>query len=84
MKLATFHILTGETSVSPGVPQSAIVYEGADAHVFVADKDGNIMLRAIRAGRINDDLVEVISGLKVGEKIVTSGALFIDRALQDN
>ena len=81
---ATFRIVTGETSASPGVPQSAIVYEGADAHDFVTDKDSNIILRPIRVGRINDDLVEVISGLKVGEKIVTSGAIFIDRALQDN
>jgi len=81
---ATFHILTGETSVAPGIPQNAIVYEGADAHVFVADKAGNITLRPIRVGRVNDDLVEVISGLKVGEQIVTSGALFIDRALENN
>lgn len=81
---ATFRILTGETSTSPGVPQSAIVYEGADAHVFVADKNNNIMLRPISIGRINDDLVEVTNGLKVGEKIVTTGALFIDRAIESN
>lgn len=81
---ATFHIVTSETSVAASVPQSAIVYESADAHVFVIDKDSNIMLRAIHTGRINNDLVEVTSGLKVGEKIVTSGALFIDRVLQDN
>lgn len=81
---ATFHILTGETSVSPGVPKHAIVFEGANAHVFVADKDSNIMLRPIEIGRTNDDLVEVTSGLKAGEKVVTSGALFIDRALESN
>jgi cobalt-zinc-cadmium efflux system membrane fusion protein len=81
---ATFRIVTGESSNSPGVPDSAIVFEGADAHVFVADEGGNIMLRPIQIGRTNDGMVEVTDGLKVGERIVTSGALFIDRALQGN
>ncbi len=80
MMFASFRILSGESVSAPGVPQSAIVFEGADAHVFVACSDGSLLLRPIKTGRINDDLVEVTSGLTAGEKIVTSGALFIDRA----
>jgi cobalt-zinc-cadmium efflux system membrane fusion protein len=84
MMFASFRILTGDAVTAPGVPQSAIVYEGADAHVFVASADGTLALRPIHAGRINGDLVEVTSGLTAGEKIVTSGALFIDRAAASN
>ena len=36
--------------------------------------------RAIRTGRSNDGLVEVLEGLKPGERIVTRGGLFIDQA----
>lgn len=84
MMFASFRILSGESVSAPGVPQSAIVFEGADAHVFVARSDGSLLLRPIKTGRINDDLVEVTNGLTAGEKIVTSGALFIDRAAAGN
>jgi cobalt-zinc-cadmium efflux system membrane fusion protein len=36
--------------------------------------------RGIRTGRNNDGLVEVLEGLKPGERIVTKGGLFIDQA----
>jgi cobalt-zinc-cadmium efflux system membrane fusion protein len=81
---ATFRIATGDTVTSPGVPNSAVVYEGSDAHVFVALGDGSLVLRQIHVGRVNGNMVEVTDGLKAGEKIVTSGALFIDRLAQGN
>ncbi|MFI4939223.1 MAG: efflux RND transporter periplasmic adaptor subunit [Burkholderiales bacterium] len=84
MMFATFHIATGDTVTSPGVPNSAVVYEGSDAHVFVALADGSLALRPIKVGRINGNMAEVTGGLKAGEKIVTSGALFIDRLAQGN
>jgi membrane fusion protein, heavy metal efflux system len=37
-------------------------------------------VRSIRIGRSTDGKVEVVDGLSPGEKVVTSGALFIDRA----
>ena len=84
MMFASFRIQTGDAVTAPGVPQSAIVYEGADAHVFIEGKDGSLALRPIHVGRVNGDLVEVTSGLAAGEKVVTSGALFIDRAAESN
>jgi len=35
--------------------------------------------RSIRTGRDNDGLVEVLDGLKPGERVVTKGGLFIDQ-----
>jgi cobalt-zinc-cadmium efflux system membrane fusion protein len=41
-----------------------------------------LALRQIRTGRSNNGMVEVLEGLKPGEKVVTRGSLFIDRAAQ--
>jgi len=82
---ASFHVLSGDPVSAPGVPRSAVVYEGSQAHVFVARPDGTLALRAIRIGRDgDDDMVQVESGLAAGERIVTRGALFIDRATEDS
>lgn len=79
---ASFRIATSGETNALGVPETAVVYEGDTAHVWVARDDGLIALRPIRAGRKLDGLVEVLEGLRPGDKIVTSGTLFIDRAAQ--
>jgi cobalt-zinc-cadmium efflux system membrane fusion protein len=77
---ANFRILTSTDAQSPGVPQGAVVYEGETAHVWVIQPDNAIVVRPITVGRTNDGYVEVLSGLKAGERVVTQGSLFIDRA----
>src|SRR6202040_2560170 len=77
---ANFSIITGEAATTPAVPQSAIVYEGDTARVWVAEDDGTIAARSIPTGRIADSMVEILGGVSSGEKVVTRGALFIDRA----
>ncbi len=77
---ASFRIRTSEPNQSPGVPERAVVYEGENAHVWVLQSDGALELRPIRAGRTNDGFIEVLDGLKAGERVVTRGSLFIDRA----
>jgi cobalt-zinc-cadmium efflux system membrane fusion protein len=72
---ANFSIITGEEETAPAVPQSAIVYEGTTARVWVAGDDGTIAARSVRAGRIADGMVSQ------SEKVVTSGAPVIDRAI---
>jgi cobalt-zinc-cadmium efflux system membrane fusion protein len=76
---ANFRILTSDASQSPAVPEGAVVYEGDAAHVWVVAGDGLLSFRAIRTGRSNDGLVEVLDGLKLGESVVTKGGLFIDQ-----
>jgi membrane fusion protein, heavy metal efflux system len=80
MMFATFTIVTGAVRRAPAVPPGAIVYEGDRARVWVAGKDGTLALRLIRPGQTRDDMVEVLSGLAVGERVVTHGTIFIDRA----
>jgi membrane fusion protein, heavy metal efflux system len=77
---ANFRILTSDATESPSVPEAAVVYEGDAAHVWVVAADGLLIYRAIHPGRSNDGLVEVLDGLKSGERVVTKGGLFIDQA----
>jgi cobalt-zinc-cadmium efflux system membrane fusion protein len=77
---ANFVILTGQAAQSPAVPEGAVVYEGEAAHVWVLGPDNVIAVRPIRVGRTNDGYVEVLQGLQSGDRVVTKGSLFIDRA----
>jgi cobalt-zinc-cadmium efflux system membrane fusion protein len=77
---ANFSIITGQGSMAPAVPQSAIIYDSEAAHVWVLGSDGALTLRKIQTGRSNGQMVEAVSGVSAGEKIVTSGTIFIDRA----
>ncbi|MFH6781588.1 MULTISPECIES: efflux RND transporter periplasmic adaptor subunit [Methylobacterium] len=77
---ATFTILTGRDESAPAIPASAIVYEGARARIWVEQPDGTIVSRKVALGLTGGGLVQVVDGLKVGERVVTRGSLFIDRA----
>jgi cobalt-zinc-cadmium efflux system membrane fusion protein len=79
---ATFSLIGAAASTSLAVPESGVIYEGSEARVWIVGDDGALVLRRIRAGRSAGGLLEVLEGVKAGEKVVTSGALFIDRAAQ--
>ncbi|MBL6079356.1 efflux RND transporter periplasmic adaptor subunit [Belnapia sp. T18] len=77
---ATFRISVGEGEQNVGVPVNAIIYRGAEASVWLALDDNRFILRRIRPGIRAGDMVEVTDGLNPGDRVVTGGALFIDRA----
>jgi cobalt-zinc-cadmium efflux system membrane fusion protein len=80
MMFANFSITTGKDATAPAVPQSAIIYEGDSARIWLARGDETVESRTVRVGRIEDGMVEILEGVVAGDKVVTSGALFIDRA----
>jgi cobalt-zinc-cadmium efflux system membrane fusion protein len=77
---ASFVIQTSAASQAPAVPEGAVVYEGESAHVWVLRGDNALAVRPIRVGRTYDGYVEVLDGLQAGDRVVTKGSLFIDRA----
>jgi cobalt-zinc-cadmium efflux system membrane fusion protein len=78
---ASFRIVSGDNRLMPAVPQEAVVYEGAQARVWVARPDQKaVVTRPIEVGATTNGLVEVRKGVSVGETVVASGTLFIDRA----
>jgi cobalt-zinc-cadmium efflux system membrane fusion protein len=77
---ANVTIYSGGDRPGVGVPKQALIYEGEHVRLWVAHDDKSIELRDIETGLTNGDLVEIRTNLKAGEKIVTKGSLFIDRA----
>jgi cobalt-zinc-cadmium efflux system membrane fusion protein len=77
---ATFRIEVGEPMTSVGVPLMAMIYRGAEPSVWQALPDNRFILRRIETGMRDGSIFQVLSGLAPGDRIVTGGALFIDRA----
>jgi hypothetical protein len=64
------------------VPRSAVLQPGSLPVVYVDLGNGYYEQRKVKLGRAGDEFVEVLDGLKEGEKIVTSGGLLIDAEAQ--
>jgi cobalt-zinc-cadmium efflux system membrane fusion protein len=77
---ASFSLTTGAAASAIGVPVDAVIYEGDSARVWIERSGGLLQLRNIQTGETQNGLVEVTSGLSAGDRVVTGGALFIDRA----
>jgi cobalt-zinc-cadmium efflux system membrane fusion protein len=60
-----------------GVPDEAVFDVGGKQVVFVALGNGRYEPRVVRIGEIGVDLVEVASGLRPGEQVVTRGGLVL-------
>lgn len=60
------------------VPSEAVIRTGKRALVMLADGDGRYRPQEIILGREADGRLEVLSGLKEGQAVVTSGQFLID------
>lgn len=56
------------------VPASALIERAGIGGVFVVGPDGVIQFRMVRAGERRDGRVEILSGLTVGERVVSGNA----------
>lgn len=65
-------------------PRSAIIQTGPQAIAFVDQGGGGYARRVLQLGRRGDGLVEVISGLSAGDKVVVQGNLLIDGQAEMN
>jgi hypothetical protein len=60
------------------VPNDAVIEEGTHRVVYVQNGDGDYEARQIGVGIQGELFTAVTSGLKAGEKVVTTGSFFID------
>lgn len=64
------------------VPDSAVIDTGVRQLVFVVQSPGNFQPRDVRLGARTSGVVEILSGLKAGEEVVTSANFLIDSESQ--
>lgn len=60
------------------IPESAVIDTGTRQVVFVDKGDGRFEPRNVKVGALADGYYQVISGVKAGEKVVTSANFLID------
>jgi membrane fusion protein, copper/silver efflux system len=60
------------------IPRSAVIRTGPQALVYIDQGEGAYAQRQVTIGHHGDSLVEILSGLQAGEKVVTNGNLLID------
>lgn len=56
------------------VPKSAILTDTKEPYVFVS-QDGKAIIKKVRTGLAQNDMVEILAGLKPGEQVITSGQI---------
>ncbi|QNN68637.1 efflux RND transporter periplasmic adaptor subunit [Sphingomonas lutea] len=66
-------VTLGDSARAVLIPAGAFFNDTGGNWVFVVDKGGNSATkRAVQLGRRNADYIEVVSGLKPGERVITS------------
>jgi Cu(I)/Ag(I) efflux system membrane fusion protein len=66
------------------VPRSSVLQTGPEAVVYVEQAEGAYARTPVKTGRRGDALIEIISGLKAGDRVVTNGNLLIDGQAEMN
>ena len=66
-------LTVGDSSRAMLVPNGAFFNDSGGNWIFVVDSGGNSATkRSVQLGRRNSDYIEVLSGLKPGEKVIIS------------
>ena len=59
------------------LPVDAVIRDGKGMHVWVEESKGKFVPRLVKTGMENENTVEIIEGLKEGEKVVITGAYLL-------
>ncbi|MGE0447664.1 MAG: efflux RND transporter periplasmic adaptor subunit [Vicinamibacterales bacterium] len=71
------HLLLAETAALPVVPASALVDDAGRPIVFVQREGEAFERRPVTLGARSGNLVQVTSGVKAGDRVVTTGAYLV-------
>ena len=83
-KLYAEGLVTLDIPESLAVPRSAVIQTGPEAVVYVEEKRGSYVRTPVKIGMRGDTLVQIVSGLTEGSKVVTNGNLLIDGQAEMN
>jgi cobalt-zinc-cadmium efflux system membrane fusion protein len=65
------------------VPLSAILHVGNSTGVYIPTSPGKYDLRDVKTGATHGNQIEIVSGLREGDRIVTEGAAFLREPVAD-
>jgi len=75
---ARVQLVTAQHAGALLAPRAAVLVEtaadGATSSVLRLDKDGTVHKVEVQTGLVEDDTIEILSGLKAGDRVVTTGA----------
>lgn len=75
---ANISFLSAPKSNVLSIPIEALIRSSSGDHVIVSLGDGRFQSRSVAVGMTSGDQIEILSGLKAGEKVVVSGQFLID------
>jgi cobalt-zinc-cadmium efflux system membrane fusion protein len=79
---ATYAVRMGDPVTGVAVPSEALVREGdGTMSVWTTVDKKHMVKRTVAVGREVDGLKQIVSGLKQGELVVTTGAIFLSNML---
>jgi membrane fusion protein, heavy metal efflux system len=61
------------------MPEKALVLIGDSYYVFVEEKPGRYSRQEVKVDAVHDGIASVVSGVKLGQKVVVEGNLFLHR-----
>jgi cobalt-zinc-cadmium efflux system membrane fusion protein len=77
--IASFVIVTGAPVAAAAVPQDGVVREGDGSMTVWATADRrHFVKRVVKTGLQHDGFDQIIEGVRVGDQVVTKGAIFLD------
>jgi multidrug efflux pump subunit AcrA (membrane-fusion protein) len=74
---ASVSLGVGSSSRALAVPSSAIVADGDRKLLYIAEDGGKYEERVVETGRVQEDLIEIVSGLDIGDRFVVKGAFVL-------
>jgi membrane fusion protein, heavy metal efflux system len=85
LKPSMFGTIRVLRSTSKGIliPATAVIREGPETTVFVRLNDSRYQRRSVVTGRTTEQQIEIVSGLKPEETVITDGALLLRAAAQE-
>jgi cobalt-zinc-cadmium efflux system membrane fusion protein len=65
------------------LPVEAVLYDGEKTEVYIPGADGKYAVRAVTVGATRGKQIEILSGLRDGDQVVTQGAAFLREPVGD-
>ena len=76
--LVTVH-LASSGAATIGIPAGAVLLEGGERFVYVEESKGHLRRLTVTVGSTQHGVVQVLSGLTLGQRVVTNGALLVEQ-----